>query len=529
MLRMTYKICLLSIPCIMFLTSCGRTDSHTRNMLAELGKTVARRAYYADSIQAEIDSLMSCMNDDISPANAKEEYRLSKQLFEVSHLYSFEYAQKSASRMVTLAQYLGNADAIVESRTLQAYNYARAGFYHEAQDSLDNIALDDVSPATLAMYYITRGRVCHDMADYTHDDKYTPYYNRMGNRFLQKSLDYLTDPMVINYVKGKILLKKGILVKAKAHYLKALQLCNGDNAEAKGVLTSSLAYICKKTDDPKAATHYYIDACGICIRNAFRDVNSLRGLAEMLYHVYDDIDGSSVFINLAIENAQAYGTRSRINNMGAMMPLFIGQKLQNETTAKHVLMALVCFIALLMVVLLILLKRYHARNRQLDFINGQLEDTNKMKETYLGMFINSQSEFSFELNNFAMVAQQKLKMQQYDALGKLISQLEKKYSGAKVLSTFDNVFLTIYPTFIEELNALLLPEHKMVPKSEGELPPMMRIFALIRLGITDNNRIAAALNYSYNTVHNYRVRVRNMSHNPQTFEEKVAKIGNKAK
>ena len=212
-----------------------------------------------------------------------------------------------------------------------------------------------------------------------------------------------------------------------------------------------------------------------------------------------------------------------------MMPLFIGQKLQNETTAKHVLMALVCFIALLMVVLLILLKRYHARNRQLDFINGQLEDTNKMKETYLGMFINSQSEFSFELNNFAMVAQQKLKMQQYDALGKLISQLEKKYSGAKVLSTFDNVFLTIYPTFIEEFNALLLPEHKMVPKSEGELPPMMRIFALIRLGITDNNRIAAALNYSYNTVHNYRVRVRNMSHNPQTFEEKVAKIGNKAK
>ena len=120
-------------------------------------------------------------------------------------------------------------------------------------------------------------------------------------------------------------------------------------------------------------------------------------------------------------------------------------------------------------------------------------------------------------------------MQQYDALGKLISQLEKKYSGAKVLSTFDNVFLTIYPTFIEEFNALLLPEHKMVPKSEGELPPMMRIFALIRLGITDNNRIAAALNYSYNTVHNYRVRVRNMSHNPQTFEEKVAKIGNKAK
>lgn len=281
----------------------------------------------------------------------------------------------------------------------------------------------------------------------------------------------------------------------------------------------------QKYGEAKNATRYYIEACKICISHDFRDVNSFRGLAEMLYNAYNDIDGSSVYINLAIENAQAYGTRSRINKMGALMPLFVGQKLQKETTAKYIFMTLLCVIALLMVILLILLKRYHIRNRQLDNINNQLEDANKIKETYLGIFINSQSELSFDLNHFAMVAEQKLKMQQYDALQKLISQLERKYNGTKVFSTFDNAFLSIYPSFIKEVNELLLPEHRMIPKKEGELPPMMRILAMIRLGIPDNNRIANTLNYTYNTVNNYRARLRNMSYNPQTFDEKIVKIG----
>lgn len=525
----TNRIWALFLLCIPFITSCNRIDGDTQNMLEELNKVIAHKTHYADSVQSKIDSLIACMGKITSKADAKREYHLAKQLYEISHLYSFEYAQKATSRMVTLSPYLGDVDVKAESRILQAYNYARAGFFHEAQDSLNNIALDSVSADIRAIFYITRGRVYHDLADYTHDGKYTPYYNQIGNKYLQKSLNYLTDSVTINYVKGKILLKNGMAKKAKAHYLKALQLCNDNNAEMRGVLTSTLAYICRKTGETKNATRYYIEACKICICNDFRDVNSFRGLAEMLHYEYNDIDGSSVYINLAIENSQAYGTRSRINKMGALMPLFMGQKLQKETTAKYIFMVLVCFIALLMVVLLILLKRYHTRNRQLDNINNQLKDANKIKESYLGIFINSQSELSFNLNHFAMVAEQKLKMQQYDALRKLISQLERKYNGPQLLSTYDNIFLSIYPNFIKELNDLLLPEYRMTPKKEGELPPMMRIFAMIRLGITDNNRIATALNYSYNTVHNYRVRVRNMSYNPQDFEDKVAKIGSSVK
>lgn len=529
MLKITNRIWVLILLCIPFITSCNRIDSDTHKMLKELNKVVAQKTHYADSVQSHVDSLMACMGEVTSKADAEREYQLAKQLYEASRLFSFEYAQKAASRMVLLAQYLEDADAIAESKTLQAYNYARTGFFHEAQDSLNNIILDSVSDAIRGKFYIIRGKVYHDLATYTHDDKYTPYYNQIGNEYLRKSLDYIKDSVIINYIQGEILTKDDMPGKAKGYYLRALQLCNEENAEMKGRLLSNLGNTCRNIDEIKEATQYYIDACKICISNAHRDVNLIRATAEMLYNDYDDVDASSLLINLAIENVQSFGTRSRINSMGALMPIYMGQKLQKETTAKYISMTLLCVIALLMVVLLILLRRFHARNRQLNNINDQLEDANKIKETYLGMIINSQSEFSFDLNHLAMVAEQKLKMQQYDALLKLISQLERKYNGTKILSTFDNVFLSIYPSFIKEVNDLLLPEHRMTPKKEGELPPMMRIFAMIRLGITNNNSIATALNYSYNTVHNYRVRVRNMSYNPEDFEEKVAKIGSSIK
>ena len=78
--------------------------------------------------------------------------------------------------------------------------------------------------------------------------------------------------------------------------------------------------------------------------------------------------------------------------------------------------------------------------------------------------------------------------------------------------------------FITDFNALLQPEYR---KQEGEalLTPSMRIFALTRLGITSNQQIAKVLNYSYNTILNYRVRLRGMALNPDTFEQDVMKIG----
>lgn len=520
-------MCATSLPYILlavvFFSSCARDGIDRR--LGELKRLIEQKSHFEDSLQARVDSLFALQEDSITLENAEKEYRLSWEIYQTSNIYSFEYAERAVSRMVQSSILLGNSDEKALALILQAYNYARAGFFHEAQASFDRISLDSLGNDVLANYYILRGRAYHDLADYTHDNKYTPYYNKAGNEYLQKSLEYTSDSVKVNYIKGKIHLKSGRKHEALEFYHKALKLCPETDDAMKGVLCSSLAYIYRKLNEPEKATYYYIDACEICIRNVFRDVNSQRGLAEMLYNTYGNVDASISLINLAVENAQRYGTRSRINNIGALMPLYVSHKLKKDSRTKYILVTLVCSITILLVILLVILKRYHERNLQLDSLNVKLRETNLMKDTYLGVFIDTQSEFSHEICNFALVASQKIKMQQYDSLMKHVNQLERKYNTKEILTTFDRVFLTIYPTFIDEFNDLLLPENRMEPKSKGEIPPTMRIFALVRLGIMDNNRIAVALNYSYNTIHNYRVRARKLAINPQNFENDVMKIG----
>ena len=125
---------------------------------------------------------------------------------------------------------------------------------------------------------------------------------------------------------------------------------------------------------------------------------------------------------------------------------------------------------------------------------------------------------------FAIKADQKLRIAQYEQIQKSIRELQKCFSKKEQLDRFDELFMSMFPTFITDFNALLMPEHRK-QESEALLTPSMRIFALIRLGITSNQQIARVLNYTYNTILNYRVRVRAMAINPDTFEQDVTKIG----
>ena len=99
-------------------------------------------------------------------------------------------------------------------------------------------------------------------------------------------------------------------------------------------------------------------------------------------------------------------------------------------------------------------------------------------------------------------------------------ELEELYEN------FDTVFLHLFPNFIEDFNALLLPEAQVQPKEENRLTTEIRIFALIRLGIEDSSKIAEFLHYSVNTIYNYRARIKNgaLEHREQ-FEQNVKRLG----
>src|SRR5690606_31242104 len=90
---------------------------------------------------------------------------------------------------------------------------------------------------------------------------------------------------------------------------------------------------------------------------------------------------------------------------------------------------------------------------------------------------------------------------------------------------FDTAFLNIFPNFISQFNALLNEDSKIVPKRSEKLTIELRIFALIRLGITDSQKIAGFLRYSITTIYNYRSKYRNNSVvSREEFENEIMKI-----
>lgn len=187
----------------------------------------------------------------------------------------------------------------------------------------------------LSNYYISFGRVYHDLADYTKDDVFSAKYNKLGNELLYKSLSHLTDSSTIYYVKGKIALKENKVEKAKQFYQQALHLCDTTDSETLSILLSTMAFIDYKLELNDEAIEYYVQAAINDIRSAINESVSLRGLATILYYYKDDVDLASDYINEAFEDATFYGTRHRMNVIGTLLPVFVGEKLDIEKVKRQ--------------------------------------------------------------------------------------------------------------------------------------------------------------------------------------------------
>ena len=115
-----------------------------------------------------------------------------------------------------------------------------------------------------------------------------------------------------------------------------------------------------------------------------------------------------------------------------------------------------------------------------------------------------------------------------DKLKKTLPRDQYEAELKNFYKTFDTSFLQLYPTFVEDFNALLKDDQHVTLKDGEMLNTELRIFALIKLGITQSSHIASLLRYSVNTIYNYRAQVKNaVLVDRENFEEPVKKIGSR--
>ena len=197
---------------------------------------------------------------------------------------------------------------------------------------------------------------------------------------------------------------------------------------------------------------------------------------------------------------------------------------QSSVRLSIALIALALFLVALIAGILFILRQNHklhalnremkTMNEELRTINRQLKEADKVKEQYICRYLEVYSDYIRRLTTMARKAGEK------DATAFMDREMENFYRS------FDDTFLSIYGTFVQDFNALLKPEARITPKPGERMTVEMRIFALILLGITSSAKIAELLCYSPNTISNYRVKMKNAALGDRdTFEQRVQQIG----
>ncbi len=293
------------------------------------------------------------------------------------------------------------------------------------------------------------------------------------------------------------------------------------------------------------AMDYYTKAAITDVQVSTKESLALIKLAELLFKK-GRLKKSSVLITKAYNDALFYGAQQRKLQVGAILPLIYQVIVKYIQRDKRILyfqyigaivfsVIVICFFVLVYIQyqrikkarkiiaaahndlekinieLIKVNEKVQARNIEIQQINSRLFEANKIKEEYLGFFFTQYDDVFEKFNEFIANIGKDIDDQNYIKAKSRLSRYDLKKEKEKLLQNFDNAFVSLFPNFINEFNSLMKEGHEIKLKENQILNKELRIFALIRLGITHNEKIAQILGYSVNSIYSYKTRIRNKS------------------
>ncbi len=168
-------------------------------------------------------------------------------------------------------------------------------------------------------------------------------------------------------------------------------------------------------------------------------------------------------------------------------------------------------------------------NRELVNLNGELEETNNIKDSYIMQSLRIKPDFLELVEKQLRKACGKIRTKENKLALDILSEIDTKTERNRMYASFDEAFFNLFPNFLEDFNSFFSEEDRFTLDKNGQLPTEVRIYALMRLGISKASEIANYLNLSVGTVYVYMSKVRTMSHlGNGEFEEAVKSISRPA-
>ena len=541
-------LCLCTIcMCRLHAADSSRADS----LLLKLDQAIKERPIYMEQKELKLAELKRQLHRQIPD---EERFAILGTLLDEYRSFNTDSALHMAEEREQIAIRLGNREYIDNARMNKADVLGMTGMYKEVMDLMRNIHIDRLSVDIHPYYYHIYRTVYGLMADYA----VTAYEKKLYTELTDKYRDSL---LLVN--KDNLLIHTLIQsdqYNVRNEYDKAIRLLTDYLALQKdyehdvAICAYTLSESYRLKGDKEKEKEYLIVSAMADMKTAVREYISLRKLAILLYQE-GDIERAYSYVKICMEDAAACNARLRKLEILEIFPI-INDAYQQKTEKQQEQMkwALVSISLLSLFLLLAIFyvykqmkkvaaarrevidtnKRLKELNDELHLSNAQLKEANHsiaensyLKEEYIGRYMDQCSVYLEKMDNYRR------------SLGKIaatgnVEELYKNIKSSKFIegelkefyTNFDNTFLQLFPTFVEDFNALLADDEQISLKAGERMNTELRIFALIRLGITDSVKIAQFLRYSVTTIYNYRTKVRNKAAGDRDLlEQEVMTIG----
>ena len=543
---------------LMPLSLSAKTADNIEQLFQSLDNAIAHSADYVKVREARIRDWEQKLK---TARRLSSKYDACFALFEEYRSYKNDMALKYINQCMELAIRMGDKQKEENAKALLAFQESTTGDYVESYDLLKSVNIVDLDAEGERNYLWASQHLYGEMANYSNVPSLKKYYTGKYNAY-QAAID-----STFSHDDDLYLQMQEVRARDAGNMKEALRLSDKRLAMTKpGTHQYAIVQYYRGMTYNQFGDEDQFLRCllrsSICdVQLAVMDQGSLLKLANLLNADPDQQKRSHEYIKFAWQSATIFNTPIRSRQI---MPVLtqIEEGFQKElSTSNQHLRLMVAFSVLLLFVVMLLLyyvnkqrKRIAAAhhkqketnhalqlanerlnemnhslnemNQSLNEMNHSLNESNKMKEVYIGRFLRLCAIYVDKIETMRKRVVKLVKAREFN---RLLEQMQagEAYMG-ELYEYFDSAFLKLFPDFVEEFNALLKPEERIVLEDDSRLSTTLRIFALIRLGIEDSSKIAEFLHYSVNTIYNYRAKIKNSAIcDREEFEQCVKQIGMK--
>ena len=512
----------------------------------QLDAALAQRAHY---VELKEKSLNEIKQGAKYVTSNEDKLKLYEQLANEYKAYEYDSAMTYINKGLILAQKSNNIFFNKRFQLSQTRLLITRGFYAEAKEILQKIEPKEEPRDYQFLYYYTMYGLYNNWSTYCENNEFSKNYDLKKVEYLKKAIELSPKKDAFYYyLMGELYYFSNHPNNNKTiqYYKKALSMEKA-NSRLHAMTAFALSEVYQKANNLELMEHYLLVAAISDVTSATKENVALQDIALFIYkHKTRSLNKAQEYINLSLEDAYAYNNRLRRIEISSKLQLITNAYTDDIKTTNRLLN-----IALLVIILLLLgvgisslfirkknrlLKqkkdeitatsaKMEILNGQLHLINDELKDTNQKRERLVKVYIDLCYKNIERNSKLRTLAVRKIKANQSkELLSLLSSSTNTEKENKEFLTEFDKAFLSLYPTFISELNQQLTESAHIQLKENGEMPPILRVCALLRLGITESSKIAGILSYSPQTVYNYRSILKNNAIDKEHFEENVLKL-----